>query len=412
MSERGTTSATIVIAGASIAGARAAETLRAEGFDGKIVLIGAEPALPYERPPLSKGFLQGAVGEDEFTLHPSDWYAEQGIDLRLGTRATILDITAKQIALNNGEAVNYDTLLIATGATPRRLTIPGCELAGIHHLRSVADARAIRDRMETAQSVVIVGMGFIGAEIAAVARQAGKQVIALEAGELPMLGALGREAASRMAWVHRQHGVDLRLNDGATAFRGTDHVEEVVTASGATIACDLVVVGIGVEPATGWLDNSGVRLQRGVVVDEFCRTNVPDVYAAGDVTRSWHPGYGEHLLVEHFDNAGNQGAAAAQSMLGKGEPYAPLPYFWSDQYDLSLQFAGHNTGHDQVVTRGTAESGSWSAFYLREGRFVAALSANRFKDFSAARRLLRAGKTVSAEQLADEGVELKQLLRS
>lgn len=404
-------SRTIVIVGASVAGARAAETLRAEGFDGRIVLIGAEAEPPYERPPLSKGYLQDSVGEDEFALHPFEWYAEQAIDLRLGTLATSLDIMAKHITLNNDEALGYDQLLIATGATPRGLAIPGSDLSGVHYLRSVADARAIRARLEAAGCVVVVGMGFIGAEIAAVARQAGKAVVALEAGELPMLAALGREAATRMAWVHRQHGVDLRLNDGVTAFNGAGSVEQVVTASGATIDADLVVVGVGVTPATGWLDGSGITVERGVVVDEFCRTTVADIFAAGDVARSWHPGYGEHLLVEHFDNAGNQGTAAAKSMLGSGEPFAPLPYFWSDQYDLSLQFAGHNAGHDQVVTRGTAESGSWSAFYLRNGRFVAALSANRFKDFSAARRLLRAGKAVSAEQLADDGVELKELLR-
>ncbi|HYI16377.1 MAG TPA: FAD-dependent oxidoreductase [Thermomicrobiales bacterium] len=404
-------SRTIVIAGASVAGARAAETLRAEGFDGRLVLVGAEQEPPYERPPLSKGFLQGTVSEDDFRLHDTNWYTEQGIDLRLGTRAVSLDITAKIIRLDTDEALNYDQLLIATGATPRRLAIPGSDLAGIHYLRSLADARAIRERLESAKGVVIVGMGFIGAEIAAVARQAGKQVVALEAGELPMLAALGHEVATRMAGIHRTHGVDLRLNDGVTALRGADHVTQVITASGATIDCDLVIVGIGVKPATTWLDGSGVQIERGVVVDEFCRTNVADIFAAGDVARAWHPGYGEYLLVEHFDNAGNQGAAAAKSMLGMGEPYAPLPYFWSDQYDLSLQFAGHNAGHDQVITRGTAESGSWSAFYLREGHFAAALSVNRFKDFSAARRLLRAGKDVSAEQLADELVELKTLLR-
>jgi 3-phenylpropionate/trans-cinnamate dioxygenase ferredoxin reductase component len=404
-------SRTIVIAGASVAGAQAAATLRAEGFDGRIVLVGAEPEPPYERPPLSKGFLEGEVSESEFRLHDIDWYAEQEIDLQLCTHATKLDITTCAVTLDNGETLNYDQLLITTGATPRRLTIPGSDLDGVHYLRSVADARAIRERLERATRVVIVGMGFIGAEIAAVARQAGTEVVALEAGELPMLAALGHEAATRMARVHREHGVDLRLNDGVTAFRGGDRVEQVVTASGATIDVELVVVGIGVVPSTDWLDGSGVTIERGVVVDEFCRTNVADVFAAGDVARSWHPGYGEHLLVEHFDNAGNQGAAAAKSMLGAGEPYAPLPYFWSDQYDLSLQFAGHNTGHDQVVTRGTAESGSWSAFYFRDGRFVAALSVNRFKDFSATRRLLRAGKDVSAEQLADESVELKSLLR-
>ena len=411
MSERGSVNHTIVIAGASVAGAQAAETLRAEGFDGRIVLVGAESEPPYERPPLSKGFLQGNVREDEFILHAADWYAEQGIDLRLGVHTTSLNIPAKHVMLDTSETLGYDQLLIATGATPRRLSIPGSDLAGVHYLRSVADARAIRERLAMAGRVVIVGMGFIGAEIAAVARQAKKDVVALEAGELPMLAALGHEAATRMAWVHREHGVDLRLNDGVTAFRGAGQVEQVVTTSGATLDCDLVVAGIGVTPATGWLDGSGVRVERGVIVDEFCRTNLADVYAAGDVARSWHPGYGEHLLVEHFDNAGNQAAAAARSMLGTGEPYAPLPYFWSDQYDLSLQFAGHNAGHDQVVTRGTAESGSWSAFYLRDGRFVAALSVNRFKDFSAARRLLRAGKPVIAEQLQDENVELKALLR-
>ncbi|HEX5166998.1 MAG TPA: FAD-dependent oxidoreductase [Thermomicrobiales bacterium] len=404
-------SQTIVIAGASVAGAQAAATLRSEGFAGRIVLAGAEPEPPYERPPLSKGFLQGSVSEDEFALHETGWYAEQAIDMRLGTRATSLDITDRTITLDSGETFAYDQLLIATGATPRRLAAPGGDLPGVHYLRTLADARLIRERLAAAQRVVVVGMGFIGAEIAAVARQAGKDVVALEAGELPMLAALGKEAASRMAWVHRQHGVDLRLDDGVIAFEGSGRVERVVTASESTIESDLVIVGIGVTPATGWLDGSGVTIERGVLVDEFCRTNIPDIYAAGDVARSWHPAYGEHLLVEHFDNAGNQGALAAKNMLGANEPYAPLPYFWSDQYDLSLQFAGHNAGHDQVVTRGAVESGSWSAFYLREGRFVAALSVNRFKDFSAARRLLRAGKEVSAEQLADEAVELKGLLR-
>ncbi len=404
-------SRTIVIAGASMAGAKAAETLRGNGFDGKIVLIGAEAEPPYERPPLSKGYLAGSVREEEFSLHPHDWYVEQNIDLQLATRATSLDTQAKRLVLDDGESVGYDQLLIATGATPNRVSIPGSDLAGVHYLRSLEDARTIRDRLESASSVVVVGMGFIGAEIAAIARQRGKNVVALEAGELPMLAALGQEAASRMAWVHREHGVDLRVNDGATAFEGAGSVERVVTSSGASIDTDLIVVGVGVRPETDWLDGSGIEIDGGIIVDEFCRTNVPDVFAAGDVARTWHPGYGEYLHVEHFDNAGNQGAAAAKSMLDAGEPYAPVPYFWSDQYDLSLQFAGHNHGHDQVVTRGTVKDGPWSAFYLRDGRFVAVLSVNRFKDFSAARRLLRAGKNIDANQLADENVELKGLLK-
>jgi 3-phenylpropionate/trans-cinnamate dioxygenase ferredoxin reductase subunit len=402
---------TIVIVGANLAGGRAAEALRANGFDGRIVLVGEEHEPPYERPPLSKGYLLGSVSEGEFALHPEGWHAEQEIELRLGARAVGLDATARVVSLSGGEALHYDQLLIATGATPRRLDVPGGDLPGVHYLRSLADARALRERLAAASRVAIVGMGFIGAEVAAACRQLGKEVVALEAAELPMLAALGREPAERMSTIHREHGVDLRGGASVSAFRGTGHVEQVAMSSGKTIDCDLAVVGIGVLPNTGWLSNSGVAVERGVLVDERCRTNVPGVFAAGDVAASWHPGYGGRLLVEHFDNAGNQAVAAANSMQGGGESYLPLPYFWSDQYDLSLQFAGHNAGHDQVVLRGTVESGSWSAFYLRSGRFVAVLAVNRFKDFSAARRLLRAGIAVTVEQFSDEELELKTLLR-
>lgn len=400
---------TIVIVGANLAGGRAAEALRKEGFDGRILLVGAEPERPYERPPLSKGFLTGEVGDDDFFLQSTDAYEEQGIELRLGVRATGLNADAKTVTLDTGEQLQWDKLLIATGATPRKLDVEGADLDGIHYLRTVADARAIRDELQQAERVAVIGMGFIGAEVAATARTLGKEAVAIEATDLP-LAPLGREVSERLTGIHREHGVDVRMSTLVTGFLGFDRVERVITDAGG-VDCDLAVVGIGVIPETGWLDGSGIEIERGVLVDEHCRTNVPEVYAAGDVAR-WHsPRYSRRLLMEHFDNAGEQGVVAAKNMLGKDAVHDPVPYFWSDQYDLSIQVIGLIDGYDQVIFRGTAEEGSWSAFYLREGTFQAAVSVNRFKDFSAARRMLRGNVPVTPTQLADESVELRSLLR-
>jgi 3-phenylpropionate/trans-cinnamate dioxygenase ferredoxin reductase component len=400
---------TAVIAGANVAGGRAAETLRAEGFDGRVLLIGAEPERPYERPPLSKGFLVGVVEAHEFFLRPTEYYEEQGIELRLGTRVVALDPATRQIELDDGERIGYDLLLIATGASPRRLPVEGTDLDGVHYLRTVADARGIRDELVKAQRVAVIGMGFIGAEVAATSRELGREVVALEAGTLPLQRALGQEVAERLARIHRERGVDLRTEQTVTGLLGLERVERVVTTDGA-VDCDMVVIGIGITPEVSWLAGSDIAISGGVVVDEHGRTNLPDVFAAGDVARQFHPRYGRHLLVEHFDNAGNGGVLAARAMLGKASPALPVPYFWSDQYDLSIQVVGLTDDSDQVVFRGSLASGSWSAFYLREGRFRAALAVNRFKDFSAARRLLNQGVDVTAEQLADEHLELRALL--
>jgi 3-phenylpropionate/trans-cinnamate dioxygenase ferredoxin reductase subunit len=400
----------IVIVGASIGGGRAADALREQGFDGEIVLVGAEPDRPYERPPLSKGYLAGEVQDDEFFLTAPGDYAERRIDLRLSTRATSLDPTTKTVTLDSGEQLGYDALLITTGATTRRLNIPGSQLSGVHYLRTVEDARAIRDDMQRAQRVAVIGMSFIGAEVAATARTLGKEVVAIEAFELPMMGALGREVAGRMAKIHTKHGVEIHTGEFASEIRGNDRVEQVVTRSGLETGCDMVVIGVGVIPEISWLDGSGIKIEGGVVVDQHCRTSLPDVYAAGDVTAWWSPRYNQHLMVQHFDNAGNQAVVAAKNMPGQDEVYDPVPYFWSDQYDLSLQFAGITQGHDQVVFRGTVAEGSWSAFYLAGRRLMAVLAVNRFKDFSAGRRLLRANAAVAPDQLADESVTLKSLL--
>jgi 3-phenylpropionate/trans-cinnamate dioxygenase ferredoxin reductase subunit len=400
---------TIAIVGANLAGGRAAEALREQGFDGRLVLVGAEPQRPYERPPLSKEYLWGETTEDRIYLRPPEFYAEQRIELWLGVRASRLEPASHVLELDDGRRLTYDGLLIATGASPRRLSIPGADLDGVVYLRTVDDARELLRRMGAARRVVIVGAGFIGAEVAAACRRAGLEVVALEAAPVPLERALGREVGRIYAEIHRAHGVDLQTGESVAALRGHGAVEQVVTASGAAFECDFAVIGVGVAPEVGWLAGSGVELQNGVLVDEFCRTNVPGVYAAGDVANWWHPTLGERLRVEHFDNAQNQGVAAARNMLGQREPYAPVPYFWSDQYGLSLQYVGHASGQDQVVLRGRVDDSSWSAFFLRDGRLRAALAVNRFKDLSAARQLIARQTAVEPGQLADEGVDLRIL---
>jgi 3-phenylpropionate/trans-cinnamate dioxygenase ferredoxin reductase subunit len=399
----------IVIVGASLAGGRAAETLRAEGYDGQIVLIGAEDERPYERPPLSKKVLADATDEGKIFLRPSDYYQEQSIDLRLGVRAIGLDPAARRVRLDGGREEPYDRLLIATGARPRTLHVPGVELPGVYYLRTLADARAIRDASDKAQRVVVVGAGFIGAEVAATSRMRGLEVTLLEVLPVPLQRGLGDAVGGIYADIHREHGVDLRLQTGISRFLGAEKVEAVETTAGETIPCDLAVVGVGVQPETDWLAESGVAIHNGVVVDEFTQTTVPEVFAAGDVANWRHPTLGERLRVEHYENAQNQGVAAAKAMLGRAEPYAPVLYFWSDQYDLNLQYVGHAHGGDEVIFRGDIASRKFLAFYLRHGKLRAALGINRHRDVSAVRRLIRDGVEVTASQLADEQVDLRRL---
>jgi len=325
-------------------------------------------------------------------------------------RATSLQPDAQTVTLDDGSTLRYDQLLIATGASPRHLNVPGSDLPGIHYLRTVEDSRSIREDLARAERVGIVGMGFIGAEVAASARTLGKQVAIVEYIAQPLAPALGAEVAARMVDIHRGHGVEIHSGMAVVRFEGDQRVERIIASDGTVIDCDMAIVAIGVAPNTAWLESSGIALDNGVLVDEYSRTNLPNVFAAGDVANRQSARYGRRLRIEHFDNAGNHAVAAARVMLGQDKPYDPVPYFWSDQYDISLQVAGLTNNHDQVVFRGSVESGSWSAFYLSDGQLMAVLSANRFKDFSAGRRMLRAGTPVTADQLADESIELKTLL--
>jgi len=398
-----------VIVGASLAGATAAATLREEGADGSVTLIGAEREPPYERPPLSKAYLRGEVPFDTALVRPPAYYAEHRIDTVFGTRATRVDTAARVVELENGRRVPFDALLIATGGRNRRFSIPGGDLEGIHSLRTRQDADRIRAGMAPGRRAVVVGMGFIGSEVAASLRQAGLDVVAVEPLKTPLFRVLGAEVGQALADIHRAHGVRTIFEDTVAAFEGTRRVARVVTKGGHRIECDLVVVGIGVEPVVDWLEGSGIRVENGVVVDECCQTNIDGVHAAGDVANHRHPVFDRHIRVEHWQNAIKQGAAAARSMLGKRAAYDDIPWFWSDQYEANLQYAGFHVEWEQLVVRGRLDSGSFLACYVNEGRIDAAVGLNRAKDVTRVMRLIKARRAVNLDQLRDEAVDLRHV---
>jgi 3-phenylpropionate/trans-cinnamate dioxygenase ferredoxin reductase component len=400
---------TFVIAGASLAGAKAAETLRTEGFDGRVILIGTERERPYERPPLSKEYLRGEAGRDKVYVHDEGFYAEQEIELRLGRTVTRVDTPAKQVTLDDGEQVPYDRLLIATGSEPRRLSIPGGDLDGVHYLRTVGDSDAIRERLDRGGSAVVVGAGWIGAEVAASARQRGLDVTIVEPASLPLERVLGPELGAVYRDVHADHGVRLLLETGVEAFEGSDAVERVRTSDGTEVACDFVVVGIGVEPRSQLAADAGLAVDDGILVDERLQTIVPGVFAAGDAANAWHPFYRERIRVEHWANALNQGPAAARAMLGGTEPYDTLPYFYSDQYDVGMEYAGYARTSDRVVFRGDPASREFIAFWLVEDRVVAGMNVNIWDVIDDIQSLIRARVAVDDRRLADPEVPIQSL---
>jgi len=405
----------IVIVGASLAGASAADTLRRLGYDGRLTLVGAERELPYERPPLSKAVLTGQEDESRVFLRPAAWYGEQGIELRLGARAIGLDAATRAVLLDDSaERLPYDRLLLATGAVPRTLDVAGARLHGVHYLRTLEDARVIAADLAAGGPVVVVGAGFIGAEVASSCRARGLAVTVIEPLAAPMARALGVEVGGVFAELHRAHGVELRLREGVAAIGGVGRVEEVVTSSGARIPAATVVVGVGVRPADGWLDGSSLARADGVVVDEYCETNLPGVYAAGDLARwPYHPAEGGETLapvrLEHYDNAIRQAEHAARNMLGERAVYAPVPYFWTEQFGWMAQYIGYAERWDQLVRRGDPAFGAGVIFYLDAGRLRAALSFNRPRDLGALRKLVGAGAQIDHALLADDSLDLREL---
>ena len=400
---------TMVIVGASLAGGSAAVTLRQEGFEGKVLLIGAEPQPPYERPPLSKEYLRSESSFEDALVRAPDFYDENGIETRFGVRATRVDSADKAVELDGGERLLYDKLLVATGGSNRRVPIPGIGLEGIYGLRTVVDSERIRAEIAPGRKAVVVGMGFIGSEVAASLRQSGVEVTVVDRNTVPLRRVLGEEIGRVIEGIHRDHGTQLISKDTVAAFEGVSRVERVTTARGRRIECDFAVVGLGVEPATDLLAGTGVEIDNGIVVDEYCRTNVEGIYAAGDVANHYHPIFGRHIRVEHWKNALKHGPAAAKSMLGDGGPYEEVPWFWSDQYEHNLQYAGFHTEWDELVVRGSLEERSFVAFYRKDGRVLAAVAIGRGRDLRRSVPLIKAQEQVEAAMLRDPDIDLRTL---
>jgi 3-phenylpropionate/trans-cinnamate dioxygenase ferredoxin reductase subunit len=403
-----------VIVGASLAGAKAAETLRSEGFDGRIVLIGAETARPYERPPLSKGYLAGKTEREDVFAHPADWYAEHQVELRPGVQANGIDRDARRVTIAGGETVHYDRLLLATGASPRELSVAGGRAPGVHYLRTLDDADSLAASFQQASRLVIIGAGWIGLEVAATARGAGLQVSIVETAELPLLRVLGPEAGEVFADLHRQHEVDLRLGASLAEIIIRDgRATGVRLKDGTAITADLILVAVGAAPNTHLAQASGLSVDNGILADAGLRTSDPNIFAAGDVVNAFHPLFGKHIRVEHWANALKQPASAAASMLGRDLPYSELPYFYTDQYDLGMEYVGYVEpgGYDQVVFRGDVTGRVFVAFWLAGNRVLAGMAVNVWNVIDPIKALIHSRAVIDPARLGDPEQAFDDLAR-
>ena len=369
----------MVIIGGGLAGGNAAATLREEGFRGRVVVISREPGVPFGRPPLSKTYLRSEETLEDWYVRPAGWYADHDVELLTGSRVAVIDTAARTVAFAEGQELSYQKLLLATGGQNRRLDVPGAQLPGIHQLRTVAECDAIKAEAAPNRRAVVVGMGFIGCEVAASLTQLGVRVTGILPGRVPLERVLGPEVGALVAAIHRANGVAVLSGEEVVGFDGDDRVAAVVTASGKRIECDFVVVGVGITVDIPRVTGSPVALTRGVLADEWCRTSAPDVYAAGDVANQLHPLFGR-VRVEHYNNAEKQGVAAARSMLGSDARYDYVHTFWSDQYDHKIEYVGHASTWDEFVVRGSTEDGRLIGFYLQGGLVQAAIGLDRGGD--------------------------------
>jgi 3-phenylpropionate/trans-cinnamate dioxygenase ferredoxin reductase subunit len=400
---------TFVIVGASLAGAKAAEQLRESGFDGRLVLVGEEPELPYERPPLSKDYLRGESERDRAYVHPERFYGEQRIELLTGTKVTAIDPGAGRVTLAGGDELAYNRLLLTTGAGPVPLAVEGAELEGIHYLRTLKDSDALHERLAEGGRAVVIGAGWIGSEVAASARQQGCEVTVIDPLNLPNERIFGSEIGEFYRDVHAQNGVEWLLGEGVDGFEGDTEVRRVRTSSGRTVACDFAVVGIGVAPRVELAQDAGLEVDNGILVDEHLRTSAEAVFAAGDVANAWHPSYSRRIRVEHWANALNQGPAAARSMLGETVSYDRIPYFFSDQYDVGMEYSGYAADWDEVVFRGERDAGEFIAFWLKQDRVVAGMNVNVWDVNAHVQALIRSRRQVAVAALRDPEVPLESL---
>jgi 3-phenylpropionate/trans-cinnamate dioxygenase ferredoxin reductase subunit len=408
------------IVGASLTGAKAAEGLRQAGFAGRIVLIGEETERPYERPPLSKGYLLGAESRDKAYVHDAHWYSEHDVELLLGVRATNLDTRAHELTLDGFEVLRYDKLLLATGSRARRLDVPGADLSGVRNLRTLPEADALLEHLPAARRVVVVGAGWIGLETAAAARRYSADVTVVELDRAPLRRVLGDEVAAVFAQLHQAHGVSFRFETGVREFRGVGgQLGSVVLTDGTELPADLAIAGVGITPATELAEAAGLVLDNGIATDAGLRTSDPHIYAAGDVASSAHPLLGRRIRVEHWSNALNGGTAAARAMLGEPIVYDRVPYFYTDQYDFGMEYSGwvEPGGYDQVVFRGDpsivdGKTPEFVAFWVSGGRVLAGMNVNVWNVTTPIQELVRQGHTGNAidyARLADPAVPLDEL---
>jgi 3-phenylpropionate/trans-cinnamate dioxygenase ferredoxin reductase component len=404
-----------VIVGASLAGAKAAEALRTEGFDGPVILIGDETERPYERPPLSKGYLLGSADRDSIYVHSPEWYGDHDVDLRLGTTVTGIDPAAHDVILADGSRVGYAKLLVTTGSSPRHLPVPGADLPGVLYLRRVADSEQLKTTFQTASRVAVIGAGWIGLEATSAARAAGVEVTVLEAADLPLLRVLGPEVAQVFAGLHREHGVDLRFGVKVAEITSSDgRAHGVLLGDGTHVPAEAVIVGVGITPNTQLAEAAGLQVSNGIVVDSQLRSSDPDIFAAGDVASAFHPLLGTHIRVEHWANALNQPQTAARAMLGQDVAYDRVPYFFTDQYDLGMEYSGYVEpgGYDEVVFRGDVGQREFIVFWLRGGRVLAGMNVNIWDVNDALQDLVRASRPADSGRLANPEVPLQEVLRS
>jgi 3-phenylpropionate/trans-cinnamate dioxygenase ferredoxin reductase subunit len=397
-----------IIIGASHAAAQLISSLRQEGWEGKISLIGDEPYLPYHRPPLSKAFFVGEKTEDELLIRAAGFYDKYKVDLLLGSRVTKIDRDAKKITLENGAEISYTKLALTTGARVRKIPFTGCELPGVFYMRDLNDVKQTHEFTGRGKSAVIIGGGYIGLETAASLRKIGMSVTVIEAMSRVLQRVTAPEVSAFYTRIHTEEGVDIRTEAGVDAIVGDKHVEGVRLADGNTVHADLVIIGVGVIPNIELAEAAGLTIDNGIAVDEFATTNDADIVAAGDCTNHYNPIYQRKLRLESVQNATDQAKIAAKSICGKPEAYSALPWFWSDQYDLKLQIAGLSQGFDKVIIRGDSEqSRSFAAFYFCEGRFIAVDAINRPKEFMMSKRALTAGQNVDPLKLPDDSIDIK-----
>lgn len=399
----------LLIAGGGQAATQAAQSARQTGFEGRISLVSAEGHLPYQRPPLSKKFLAGEIDSDRLHLKPEQFFRTREIDLLLGTRVASVDPQQRRCTLGNGESLNYSHLLLATGSEPRRLALPGANLAGVHYLRTVDDSEAIKLEFLEGKRLLIVGAGYIGLEVAAVAARAGLAVTVLEAKPNAMARSVCPEVAEFFADYHRSQGVDFRFETGLAAFSGDSRVREAKTQAGERIPCDLVIVAVGIEPRVELAASAGLAVDNGIAVDPGCRTSAPSILAAGDCASFVHPWVARRIRLESVQNAIEQGKVAAATVCGREASFDEIPWFWSDQYDVKLQIAGLSTGYDATVMRGTISDARFSVFYLKDGRVIAVDAVNDPRSYIAARAHLKKKPRWPAAAIADTGCNLQEL---